>query len=529
MTLTFLDIFKIVVVLISAADFIIYAMLFLSYMIYVPFKTIELSKKIISIGIMFFLIIFKICYIPIFVSPMKSVIKYDIPGGEIIITILTYLNVSFSIIPLFLSTYTLFLKHFELYNNGIQTYERDKIINIIMPIYNEKPQSLLNAIESVKKLHYPKELIHLYLSFDEGVFENGHNSSAFLTILSEFGFLESDTRERIDCVVDGLQISICRFKHGGKKSAQYGAFKEMELDNRELQNSLIFFIDSDIILKSDSLDEFTKYMKYYDKSALTGMITCVTKNQKSFLSYYQDSEYISGQIFWRNLESYCGSTICLPGAFTIMKYSFIKKVSDVYFFDGNKYTDNSDYQRFYLGEDRYLTHLLMEVESWQLGFCESACCKTYAPDGILELLKQRKRWYLGHLSNDVWMLCSINLWKMYPLLSLFNLFNNIRNVSIYIYLLYFAFLLNMVGTSVIHWFIFIILPTALNFIFIVLYTLKINRKMNIPFYLLFIIFQPIINMVYMYYTIFHINENSWGGVRTVQDKPTIETIQENSL
>ena len=121
----------------------------------------------------------------------------------------------------------------------------------------------------------------------------------------------------------------------------------MEFDYRELENSLIFFIDSDIILKPDSLDEFTKYMKYYDKSALTGMITCVTKNQKSFLSYYQDSEYISGKIFWRNLESFRGSTICLPGAFTILKYSFLKKVSDVYFLDGNKYADNADYQRFY--------------------------------------------------------------------------------------------------------------------------------------------------------------------------------------
>jgi membrane glycosyltransferase len=137
-------------------------------MVYVPFKTNELSKKIISIGIMFFLVVFKVCYIPVFISPMKSVIKYEIPGGEIIITILTYLNVSFSIIPLFLFTYTLLLKHFKFYNNGILTYERDKIINIIMPIYNEKPQPLLNAIESVKKLHYPKELIHLYLSFDEG-------------------------------------------------------------------------------------------------------------------------------------------------------------------------------------------------------------------------------------------------------------------------------------------------------------------------------------------------------------------------
>jgi hypothetical protein len=38
MTLDFLDIFKIVVVFVSATDFIIYAMLFLSYMIYVPFK-----------------------------------------------------------------------------------------------------------------------------------------------------------------------------------------------------------------------------------------------------------------------------------------------------------------------------------------------------------------------------------------------------------------------------------------------------------------------------------------------------------
>ena len=193
-------------------------------------------------------------------------------------------------------------------------------ISELKNLLREQRLPVSGSKEALVGRHYPKELIHLYLSFDEGVFENGHNSSAFLTILNEFGFLESDTRERIDCVFDGLQISICRFKHGGKKSAQYGAFKEMELDNRELQNSLVFFIDSDIILKSDSLDEFTKYMKYYNKSALTGMITCVTKNQKSFLSYYQDSEYISGQIFWRNLESYCGSTICLPGAFTIMKY-----------------------------------------------------------------------------------------------------------------------------------------------------------------------------------------------------------------
>jgi hypothetical protein len=35
--------------------------------------------------------------------------------------------------------------------------------------------------------------------------------------------------------------------------------------------------------------------------------------------------------------------------------------------------------------------------------------------------------------------------------------------------------------------------------------------------------------MYMYYTILHINENSWGGVRTIQYKPSIENIQENSI
>jgi cellulose synthase/poly-beta-1,6-N-acetylglucosamine synthase-like glycosyltransferase len=390
-----------------------------------------------------------------------------------------------------------------------------------MPIYNENAESLQKAINSVLNLDYPKKLIHLYMAFDEGVSDK--NSDGCVKFFEKYNLNPKDSRKRIDIDLDGVIVSICRFEHGGKKSAQYGAFKEMESDNNDLENVLVFFIDSDIILKSNALSHFTYYLKNYKKSALTGIISCIASENPNFLTFYQDIEYISGQIFWRNLEVFFGSTTCLPGAFTILKYTFLKKVSEKYF-NSNEYIDDTDYQRFYLGEDRYLTHLLMEVEPWQLGFCEAARCKTDAPNTLSALLKQRRRWYLGHMANDTWMISSLKLWKTYPLLCLFNLLNNTRNTSIYIYLLYFVLLLNK-ETSVMLWTVFIIVPIIMNWFFIMIYSFKIKRKMNFVFYLAILLFQPILSMMYMYYTIWTIKQKSWGGIRVDERKRVLDEIE----
>jgi chitin synthase len=504
------DIIKIVITSISAIDFIIFVVLFLSFMVYVPYKAKETSTKIVSILIMIFFIVFKILHIPVFISTLP--INFRIPGSDIIIGVLTWTNILLAAVPLFLAVITAFI-----YKNPkketLQKFQTKKV-NIIMPIYNESPESLLKAVKSVLALDYPKQLIHLYLAFDEGVLPN--NSDAFVKLMEYYTLLPSDTRSRIDIDLEGVIVSICRFEHGGKKSAQFGAFKEMENDANDLENSLVFFIDSDIILKNDSLSQFTYFLETKNKSALTGIISCIASENPTFLTFYQDIEYISGQIFWRNLEVYFGSTTCLPGAFTILRYPFLKRVSDTYF-NSNVYADNTDYQRFYLGEDRYLTHLLMEIEPWQLGFCEAARCKTDAPNTLSALLKQRRRWYLGHIANDTWMISSLKLWKTYPLLCLFNLLNNTRNTSIYIYLLYFVLLLNK-ETNIVSWSIFILMPLLLNWFFIAIYALKIRRKMNIVSYCAIVFLQPILSMMYMYYTIWTIRQKSWGGIRVERKK-----------
>jgi chitin synthase len=520
MELSIADYIKLVITGVSFIDFLVFMGLFLNFMLVIPKVATNISTKIASVCIIFFFIVFKIMHIPMFLSTI-SVFNFTIPYTDIILGVLTWVNIGLAAIPLWFAVYTSFMRKPVTKEKLILS--ANKQVFIIMPIYNEVPEALWNAIESVMKLDYNLSLVHLYLCFDDD-----KPNDAFMYIIKKFEL----TYEHIQTMATigirdnktGLNISILRLPHGGKKSAQYGGFKEISRHYpNSLDDSLVFFIDSDIVLKDDSLSQFTHYMQKYDKYCLTGMITCIASDKPNFLTYYQDIEYISGQVFTRNMETYLGATSCLPGAFTILKYSCLKEVSERYF-TITEYSSMYDYHRFYLGEDRYLTHLLMEEYPWKIGFCEAAKCKTHAPDEMGALLKQRRRWALGHIANDTWMMSSVKLWVTYPLLSLFNLLNNSRNSSIYIYLLYFVLLLNK-EVPITMWIIFIILPIILNWLFITVYALKTNRKMNILFYFMILAIQPILSMMYMYYTIWTMKDLSWGGARVEKETDTLEITE----
>ena len=244
-------------------------------------------------------------------------------------------------------------------------------------------------------------------------------------------------------------------------------------------------------------------------------------------------EYIHGQLFERSVESGCGSVTCLPGALTMLRFSAFRKMAKYYFADKAEQCDDLfDYGKCHLGEDRWLTHLFMigARERYQIQMCTGAFCKTEAVQTYKSLLKQRRRWFLGFITNEVCMLTDIRLWVRYPLLCVVRFMNNtIRTTA----LLFFVMVLSIITTSnkISNLPVgFIAVSLGLNWLLMIYFGAKLKRFKVWAYPLMFII-NPFFNWVYMVYGtcslffssrnvqltgsagIFTAGQRTWGGPR----------------
>ncbi|KMU86177.1 class VI chitin synthase [Coccidioides immitis H538.4] len=297
---------------------------------------------------------------------------------------------------------------------------------IVMPVYKEEPPVLIKAINSVVDCDYPAECIHVFLSFD-----GDQVDELYLKVVEHLGVPINLKRypQSIDVTYKGSRITISRFKHGGKRHCQKQTFRLIDrvYENYLRRNDDLFvlFIDSDCILDRVCLQNFMYDMELKPGSkrnmlAMTGVITSTTQ-KTSLITLLQDMEYIHGQLFERSVESGCGAVTCLPGALTILRFSAFRKMAKYYFSDkAGQCTDLFDFGKCHLGEDRWLTHLFMigARERYQIQMCTSAFCKTEAVQTFRSLLKQRRRWFLGFITNEVCMLTDARLWFRYPVLCL---------------------------------------------------------------------------------------------------------------
>lgn len=248
--------------------------------------------------------------------------------------------------------------------------------------------------------------------------------------------------------------------------------------------------------------------------AMTGIITSTTE-KNSLITILQDMEYIHGQLFERSVESGCGAVTCLPGALTMLRFSAFRKMAKYYFADKAEQCDDLfDYGKCHLGEDRWLTHLFMigAKERYQIQLCTGAFCKTEAVQTYQSLLKQRRRWFLGFITNEVCMLTDIRLWKRYPLLCIVRFMQNtIRTTA----LLFFIMVLSIITTSnkIKNLPVgFIAVSLGLNWLLMLYFGAKL-RRFKIWLYPIMFVINPFFNWVYMVYGIFTAGQRTWGGPR----------------
>jgi chitin synthase len=391
---------------------------------------------------------------------------------------------------------------------------------IVMPCYMEDPEILVTAIDSVVDCDYPPSCIHVFLSFD-----GDQEDELFLKTIESLGVpLSLDSYPKsIDVSYRTARITVSRFPHGGKRKCQKATFKLIDRVYTEYlkrnDNLFILFIDSDCILDRVCLQNFVYDMELSpgntrDMLAMTGVITSTTKKH-SLITLLQDMEYIHGQLFERTVESGCGAVTCLPGALTMLRFSAFRRMAKYYFADkAEQCEDLFDYGKCHLGEDRWLTHLFMigAKKRYQIQMCTSAFCKTEAVQTYASLIKQRRRWFLGFITNEVCMLTDLRIWKRYPILALVRFMQNtIRTTA----LLFFILVVSLLTTSksVANLPVgFIAISLGLNWLMMIYFGAKLKR-FKIWLYPLMFVINPFFNWYYMVYGIFTAGQRTWGGPR----------------
>ncbi|KAG6365855.1 hypothetical protein INS49_000031 [Diaporthe citri] len=327
-----------------------------------------------------------------------------------------------------------------------------QLVVIVMPCYKEEPDVLITAINSVVDCDYPPSCIHVFLSFD-----GDQEDELYLTAIERLGVpLTLETYPKsIDVAYKDARITVSRFPHGGKRNCQKATYKLIDRVYSEYlkmnDNLFILFIDSDCILDRMCLQNFLYDMEFSPGNqrnmlAMTGVITSTTKKH-SIITLLQDMEYIHGQLFERSVESGCGSVTCLPGALTMLRFSAFRRMAKYYFAGKAEHCEDLfDFAKDHLGEDRYLTHLFMigAKRRYQIQMCTSAFCKTEAVQTYASLVKQRRRWFLGFITNEACMLTDWRLWRRYPVLVLYRFCQNtIRTTA----LLFFVMVLALLSTE----------------------------------------------------------------------------------
>ncbi|KAK4193915.1 family 2 putative glycosyltransferase [Podospora australis] len=399
---------------------------------------------------------------------------------------------------------------------------------IVMPCFKEEPEVLITAVDSVVDCDYPPSCIHVFLSFD-----GDQEDELYLNTIEKLGVpltLESYPKS-IDVTYKAARITVSRFAHGGKRNCQKMTFKLIDKVYHEYlrrnDNLFILFIDSDCILDRVCLQNFVYDMELSpgnrrDMLAMTGVITSTTKKH-SLITLLQDMEYIHGQLFERTVESGCGAVTCLPGALTMLRFSAFRRMAKYYFADkAEQCEDLFDFAKGHLGEDRWLTHLFMigAKKRYQIQMCTSAFCKTEAVQTMRSLIKQRRRWFLGFITNEVCMLTDWRLWKRYPILILVRFMQNtIRTTALLFFIMVLALMTTTkkvtdlpVG--------FIAISLGLNWLMMIYFGAKL-RRYKIWLYPMMFILNPFFNWYYMVYGIFTAGQRTWGGPRA--DAATADT------
>lgn len=226
-------------------------------------------------------------------------------------------------------------------------------VSILIPIYNEE-KSIKKTLNSVLASDYPKNKFEVIV-IDDGSTDKG------LEIAKKF-----KSKVRI----------FSKKKNEGKGSA-------LNFGIKKSKGEIIFTMDADTFVDIQSLKNMVRYFK--NKRIMSVCPAMVTEKPENLLQRIQYIEYVLG-LFLRKAFATINAVHITPGAFSAYRKSFFDKYGG--------YEENN------ITEDLEMA-LRIQYYGYVIENSPESPAYTIAPDKFYDLMKQRRRWYVG-LTRNVW-------------------------------------------------------------------------------------------------------------------------------
>ncbi|HLC96587.1 MAG TPA: glycosyltransferase [Candidatus Nanoarchaeia archaeon] len=272
------------------------------------------------------------------------------------------MNIAYSIfvfIVWFLSTYFNVVMLFMLFKNKESFYTSPSQsaldlpkVTIIAPAYNES-DTIIDSIESLKKIEYPNELLEIFI-VNDGSTDNTAEIVQEQATEPYFHFINNQENK-------------------GKAACLNQAI-------RQASGMLIATMDSDSEVSPDILKKTIPYFENKSVGAVT--VTVKVKNPKSLLQKIIEVEYALGLSLSLKVLSYFNSIHVTPGPFSVYRSAALRQIGG---FDETNIT-----------EDLEIAHRLQK-HRFRIECCTTTHVRTVIPDTLRSLYIQRKRWYSGAL------------------------------------------------------------------------------------------------------------------------------------
>ncbi|KAI2625179.1 glycosyltransferase family 2 protein [Xylaria nigripes] len=454
----------------------------------------------------------------------------------------------------------------------------DKFIMCQIPAYTEDEDSLRRAIDSAARMRYDDKRKLLVIVCDGMIIGQGNDRPTPRIVLDILGVSETVDPEPLsfESLGEGLKqhnmgkvysglyevqghivpflvvvkvgkpSEVSRPGNRGKRDSQmvimrflnrvhYNlAMSPLELEMyHQIRNVIgvnptfyeyMLQIDADTVVAPDSATRMVS--AFLDDTRLIACCgeTALTNSKASFITMIQVYEYYISHNLSKAFESLFGSVTCLPGCFSMYRIRAAETGKPL--FVSREIVDDYATIRvdtlhmknlLHLGEDRYLTTLLLKYHSkYKTKYIFTAKAWTIAPDTWQVFLSQRRRWINSTVHNlmelvPMTQLCGFCCFSMRFVVFIDLLSTVVQPVT----LAYIVYLLVLVGTaSTIVPLTSFILLGAIYGLQAVIFILRRKWEM-VGWLVLYVIAIPVFSFGLPLYAFWHMDDFNWGNTRVV--------------